>query len=340
MTELILEGVTRRYGVKTAVEDVSLTLQPGRIMALLGASGSGKSTLMRLIAGLETPDAGTIRLGDDILSAPGRHAPPETRDVGLVFQDYALFPHLTVLDNVAFGLGRLSRKDRETRALSMLDQVGLVDRARSWPHDLSGGEQQRVALIRALAREPRVLLLDEPFSGLDRHLKISVRDFLFPALRASGAAVVVVTHDIEEAMLLADELVLLAKGRVVQSGTPAECYRAPVSPAAARLLGETIELEGVARDGQAWTAFGPAPACGCADGPVTVVLRPESVRPDPKGVAASVLGVRFAGADFDYSLEREGTVLTLRGPEGLAATGDTIGVRLDLDTVHAFQRRA
>ncbi|MGV3578224.1 ABC transporter ATP-binding protein [Brevundimonas sp.] len=338
MTALVLEGVTRRYGAKAAVEEVGLTLRPGRITALLGPSGSGKTTLMRLIAGLEAIDAGTIRLGEEILSSPGLHTPPEARGVGLVFQDYALFPHLSVLDNVAFGLGGMPRKAREARALALLGQVGLADRARNWPHDLSGGEQQRVALMRAMAREPKVLLLDEPFSGLDSHLKGAVRDFLFPALKVSGAAVAIVTHDVDEALLLADDLVLLHQGRVLQSGAPVDCYREPVSPKAARLLGDATVLEGWVKDGLATTAFGALPVAAQADGEVQIVLRPESVRLDPAGVPAKVVGVRFAGQGFDYRLEREGRTLSLRAEEGRAEVGDIVSVSLDPAAARLFRQ--
>ena len=336
MTDLILEGVTRRYGANTAVEDVSLTLRPGRITALLGPSGSGKTTLMRLIAGLERLDAGTIRLGDDLLSAPDRQVPAEQRGVGLVFQDYALFPHMTVLDNVGFGLTHLRRPDREARSRALLEQVGLSDRAGAWPHALSGGEQQRVALIRALAREPRVLLLDEPFSGLDRSLRTGVRDFLFPALRASGAAVAVVTHDVDEALLLADDLVLMSRGRVVQSGSPADCYRRPASPQAARLLGDVTVLEGVARGGEVVMAFGGLPAPEMADGPVQVVLRPEGVRHAADGLPARITHLRFAGGAVDYHLERESQSVVLRAAEGLGTVGDDLRIALDPSAAHVF----
>lgn len=329
MSDLILDGVTRRYGAKIAVENVSLTLRPGRITALLGPSGSGKSTLLRLITGLERPHAGVIRLGEAVLSGAGTHVPPEKRDIGLVFQDYALFPHLTVLANVAFGLGHVPRRRREARALELLDRVGLGDRARSWPHALSGGEQQRVALMRALAREPRVLLLDEPFSGLDRHMRTSVRDFLFPALKASGAAVAVVTHDAEEALLLADDLALLSQGCMLQAGSPADCYRRPVSPEAARLLGEAATVRAEVTSGRARTAFGDLPAPDLADGPAMAVVRPESLRLDPRGVRAQVADVRFSGAGSDYRLTVGQETLTLRAPEGLAEPGASLSVSLD-----------
>lgn len=336
MSDLILDGLSRRYGPKIAVEDVSLTLRPGRITALLGPSGSGKSTLLRLIAGLERPDAGEIRLGDAVLSSASSHVAPEGRDVGLVFQDYALFPHLTVLANVAFGLGHVPRRRREARALELLEQVGLGDRARSWPHALSGGEQQRVALMRAMAREPRVLLLDEPFSGLDRHMRTSVRDFLFPALKASGAAVAVVTHDAEEALLLADDLALLSQGRLLQAGTPADCYRRPVSPEAARLLGEAATLHAEVSNGRARTAFGDLQT-QLADGPAVVVVRPESLRLDPQGVPAQVTDLRFSGAGSDYRLAVGDQALTLRAAEGLADTGGVLSVSLDPATARTYR---
>lgn len=336
MTDLVLDSVTRRYGGKTAVEAVGFTLRPGRITALLGPSGSGKSTLMRLIAGLERPDAGEIRLGDTVLSTPERQVPPEQRGVGLVFQDYALFPHISVLDNVGFGLGKVPRRTREARSRALLEQVGLADRANAWPHALSGGEQQRVALVRALAREPGVLLLDEPFSGLDRHLRAGVRDFLFPALKASGAAVAVVTHDVEEALLLADDLVLLAEGRVLQTGRPADCYRRPASPQAARLLGDVTMLDGVCRDGEVSTAFGSLPAAGLADGAVQVLLRPESVRPDPAGVSARITQVRFVGGAMEYQLERDGQRVVVRAPEGLGEAGDALRIGLDPTSARVF----
>jgi len=237
-TVLTVEGVSRAYGQRRAVIEASLTLEAGKITCLLGPSGSGKSTLLRLIAGLEPVDAGVIRAGDEVLSRPGHTTAPERRGTGLVFQDYALFPHLTVLDNVRFGLTALPRGEQRARAMAALDRVGLADRARDWPHALSGGEQQRVALARSLVREPAAILLDEPFSGLDAHLKAGVRDELTAALRAAGAAVLIVTHDPGEAMMMADRLVLMDGGRVIQSGEPADCHDRPASVAAARLLGE------------------------------------------------------------------------------------------------------
>jgi iron(III) transport system ATP-binding protein len=336
MSELRLQGVTRRYGAKTAVTDVSLVLRPGRITALLGPSGSGKTTLMRLIAGLEAPDEGEVRLGDEVLSGAGAHVPPEKRGVGLVFQDYALFPHMTVLDNVGFGLSGQPRSAREARSRTLLEQVGLADRAGAWPHALSGGEQQRVALVRALAREPEVLLLDEPFSGLDRHLRTGVRDFLFPALRASGAAVAVVTHDVDEALLLADDLVLLANGRVVQTGTPSDCYRHPVSLQAARLLGDITVLDGEARGGEVITAFGRIPAPEQADGKVQVALRPEGLRPDADGLPTRITMIRFAGGAMDYYLERDRQHVVVRASEGLGAVGGDLRISLDPAAAHVF----
>ncbi|WP_296818261.1 ABC transporter ATP-binding protein, partial [Brevundimonas sp.] len=194
MSVIEARGLAKSYGGKPAVQAADLTLEAGRITCLLGPSGCGKSTLLRLIAGLETPDAGVVTAeGQDITRRP-----PEARGVGMVFQDYALFPHLRVAANVAFGLNERPANERRSRALALLERVKLAARAEAWPGELSGGEQQRVALVRALAREPRAVLLDEPFSGLDSHLKAEVREATLAALRASNAAVLIVTHDAEE----------------------------------------------------------------------------------------------------------------------------------------------
>ena len=291
--------VTRLYAGKPAVAGANLRLQAGRIHCLLGPSGCGKSTLLRLIAGLEPLDAGVVSTGERVLSGPGVHLPPERRDVGFVFQDYALFPHLTVLQNVAFGLRRAP--DRDARALDQLARVRLADRARAYPQVLSGGEQQRVALARALARQPAVILLDEPFSGLDGRLKAEVRDTTLAALKAAGAAALVVTHDAEEALMMADDLSLMEAGRILQTGAQQAVYAHPVSYAAARLLGEADALPAQVRYGQAATAFGSVPT-ELTDGPATVIARPEAYRFGEGGVPATVSEARFAGHSVAITL--------------------------------------
>ena len=325
---LTVRGATRRYGARTAVEGADLILTPGRITALLGPSGCGKSTLLRQIAGLEPMDGGSIHLGDRLLSEPGRQAAPQDRGVGLLFQDYALFPHLSVLDNVTFGLRHLPRERRRKRALAELDRVHLADRAEAWPHQLSGGEQQRVALARALAREPGVILLDEPFSGLDRHLRGEVRDHLLTVLRAQGAAVLVVTHDAEDALMMADDLALMDQGRILQAGTPEACYRAPVSAVAAELLGEIQVLEATVVAGVAETAFGPVQANGVPDGPASVLVRSDQLTPAAEGVEAHVKGVRFLGTEHQVSVASGTARARFRTAGAPPAVGEVIAVRL------------
>ncbi|HSJ99557.1 MAG TPA: ABC transporter ATP-binding protein, partial [Myxococcota bacterium] len=218
-----VRSVTKRYGATVAVDGATLELNPGRITCLLGPSGCGKSTLLRVIAGLEHADEGEIEAGGRLLLGPRTNVPPEERRIGFVFQDFALFPHLTALDNVMFGLKGEPATEARARASELLERFRLSARASAWPHSVSGGEQQRVAIARALAPRPTALLLDEPFSGLDGDLRSQVIESVLAGLRDTEAAVLVVTHDPEEAMLLGDHIVLMSEGRIVQSGTPEDC---------------------------------------------------------------------------------------------------------------------
>ena len=324
---ITLSNATRRYGARVAVDDASLTLKPGQITALLGPSGSGKSTILRMIAGLEPLDGGTLHAGDLLLADASYSLPPEHRDLGLVFQDYALFPHLSVADNVAFGL-KAKKAERLKQALYWLDQVHLKDRADAWPHMLSGGEQQRVALVRALARQPRAILLDEPFSGLDRHLKSQVRRSLIDTLRASGKAVLIVTHDAEEALMMADELILMDGGKILQSGTPEDCYNQPVSLSAARLLGETEVLDAIIQNGLATTAFGSLPS-DLPDGPAKVMTRPESLTTSRAEEGARVTARTFGGAFIELTMKSGEQVVSLRTKATDLQIGDTVQVHFD-----------
>lgn len=333
---LSVHGVSKAYGSRPAVVAADLTLRRGQITCLLGPSGCGKSTLLRLIAGLELPDAGVIEAGGRRLSWAGAAVAPEDRGIGLVFQDYALFPHMTALQNVAFGLRSLPGRQRKARAQAMLEAVQLGSRGGAWPHALSGGEQQRVALARALARAPEILLLDEPFSGLDAHLKGEVRLSLTEALRAAGATVLVVTHDAREALLMADDLVLMHGGQIIQSGAPRDCYLDPVSPEAARLLGEVNLIPGQVRGGLAHTPFGAVPATSCADGPAVVMVRPEGLRLIEAGALAHVAQVRFGGGYHEVQLTAERQRVHAHVSGAAPEAGQTVGVLIDPDLARVF----
>ncbi len=324
---ITLTDVQRRYGTKAAVENAHLMLEAGRITCLLGPSGCGKSTLLRLIAGLEPVDAGKVEDRDGILSSRAIHVPPEQRDIGFVFQDYALFPHLTVEQNVGFGLRKLRAEERHARVMSELEEVRMSHRASSYPQSLSGGEQQRVALARALARKPALVLLDEPFSGLDGRLKADVRDTTLRALRDAGAAALIVTHDAEEAMMMADELALMEAGQILQTGAPRNCYLEPVNVAAARLLGEVNLVPALVAGGRARTAFGEVPAYVETE---TLMVRPEGILITPTGQPATVTGVSFAGATMMLTLTVEHTSVQCRvSASNAPEVGETVTVSLD-----------
>jgi iron(III) transport system ATP-binding protein len=335
-----LRGLSRRFGSITAVRDVSLDIAPGEIICLLGSSGCGKSTLLRLIAGLETPDAGSVRMDGTLLNGPGTFVPPERRGIGLVFQDYALFPHLSVLDNVAFGLTG-PRVARSAAATSALARVRLDTRTASFPHMLSGGEQQRVALARALAPAPRLLLMDEPFSNLDRGLRDRVRGETLAILRDAGITAVIVTHDPEEALRIADRIVLLQSGAIEQMAPPEELYCRPASLYAARFFSELIELPGRITDGRIVTPLGSFSATGLADGTAArVALRPHAVHPvSTGGTPARVLERTFTGAGQQLTLSVDGMEhpLVLQVYSSChAKPGDTLAFAADPDAAMIF----
>ena len=299
---LEVRGVSRHFGALRAVQAASFSLLPGEIACLLGSSGSGKSTLLRVIAGLEVPDAGVVVVDGQVMCGPDTFVPPERRGIGLVFQDYALFPHLTLLDNVAFGLGG-ERRARRAAALAGLARVRLEARAADYPHMLSGGEQQRVALARALAPRPRVLLLDEPFSNLDRNLRDRVRDDTLALLRDSGTTALIVTHDPEEALRIADRIVLLQAGTVAQDARPEMLYRQPASLYAARFFGELIEMPGLVSDGSVATPLGRFDAPAALEGQqVLVGMRPHHLHLAPDGVPSRVLERVFLGSCWQLRL--------------------------------------
>lgn len=328
LRDLRIRSVSKRYGGRAVVADASFDLRAGRIACLLGPSGCGKSTLLRMIAGLEPVDGGTIESNGAVLSAPGETMRPEDRSIGLVFQDFALFPHLTVAENIGFGLKGMKPAAQRERVGNLLARFHLESLAGAWPHTLSGGEQQRVAIARALAREPAILLLDEPFSGLDGHLRATVRHSLLAELRASGVAVLIVTHDPEEALLMADDLVLMAEGRVLQTGDPEDCYRRPVSIHAARLLGEAVELPARVMEGVALTDFGEVPT-ECPDGPATVMVRPEGFRFVEEGAPATVTAIGFSGPFHTVSLSANGKMATMRTDSPPPPAGSRVNLSID-----------
>jgi iron(III) transport system ATP-binding protein len=306
---LTYRGVTHRYGAVEAVKDFDLDIAPGEIVSLLGPSGCGKTTLLRLAAGVERPSAGTILINDREVAGDMRFEPPERRGVGLMFQDFALFPHLTNLANVMFGLKSMPQREAEREARLALDRVGLGAYAAQYPHMLSGGEQQRVALARAVAPRPSVLLMDEPFSGLDRRLRDQVRADILHVLRESRVTCVIVTHDAEEAMLLADRIALMREGRLVQQGEPRALYREPADLFAARFFCELNVLSATVHDGVAVTPVGRFPALAFAEGSAAVVaIRPQgiSLRPSGTGVAGRLESRRFLGEVEQLSLTVNG----------------------------------
>jgi iron(III) transport system ATP-binding protein len=297
---LRIEDASHGYNGSDVVRGISLAVTAGEVVCLLGPSGCGKTTLLRLAAGLERLRRGRIIIGGRTVadSAEGVHAPPEKRRVGLMFQDYALFPHLTVTENIAFGLGGRPR-DRRRWVRAALPRVGLAALADSYPHTLSGGEQQRCALLRALAPEPEVLLLDEPFSGLDVTLRGQVRAETLALLRETRVATLIVTHDPEEAMFMADRLLVMRDGAIVQQGTPAELYLQPRNPFVATLFGAANILHGVVHDRRVATPLGPVEPAPFADATSAIVLiRPEGLQraaDDGGAAAARVLAARLLG---------------------------------------------
>ncbi len=325
---LSLERLAKAFGPARAVADVSLEVPRGELFAVLGPSGCGKTTLLRLIAGFERPDAGSVTVGDRLMSSPDVFVGPERRRIGMVFQDYALFPHLTVRRNVAFGLPRRARQ----RATPTLELVGLQHKADRYPHELSGGERQRVALARALAPGPDVVLLDEPFSSLDASLRADIRRDVELILREAETTAVLVTHDQEEALSLADRLAVMREGRVVQVGPPEQVYARPADRWAAQFVGEVNVLPGVSRAAGVETRLGVfdvAEAGAGRSGAVHVAVRPEQLdlRTD-RSSNAEVTQREFRGHDVLYRLRHEtgGAVLVQLPSVELFEVGDRVFV--------------
>jgi iron(III) transport system ATP-binding protein len=342
---VVCTRLRRVYGPVTALDGIDLDVRPGELLAVLGPSGCGKTTLLRLIAGFERPDAGTIAVEGEPVVGPGRFVPPERRRVGIVVQDHALFPHLTVAANVAYGLPSARRHPaRESRVVEVLEMVGLRELADRYPADLSGGQQQRVAIARALAPRPRVVLLDEPFANLDAALRGRLRLEVRAILKAAGATAVLVTHDQQEALSLADRVAVMDRGRLVQVGDPQEVYQRPADPFVARFVGEA-GLVAATSDGTALeTPLGRLRVTGRvpAPGPALAVVRPEALHlePDPAG-AGEVMAAAYFGHDQLVEV-RIGPAFHLRartGTERRFLPGDRVSVSA-VDAVVAFPTAA
>ena len=343
---LELRELSKAYGATVAVDRLSLALEAGRIGCLLGPSGSGKTSVLRSIAGFERPDAGEVLAGGERLSAPGRWVPPERRRIGMVFQDYALFPHITVRANVAFGLRDADRAVRQRRALEMLELVGLADQAAKLPHELSGGQQQRVALARALAPRPRLVLLDEPFSNLDAEVRMELAQQVRAALKAEGATTLLVTHDQREAFAIADEIGVLRAGRLEQWDAPWKLYHSPATRFVADFVGEGSFIQG--------TVLGPSRVStelGVIEGEVMrgqaagthvdLLLRPDDlIHDDASELKAEVVERVFRGAQFRYKLKLPSgaTALSFAPSHHDHEIGEHIGIRLDAQHLVGFPR--
>lgn len=340
---LEFDSVSKRFGRTAAVEDVSLALNPGEIACLLGPSGCGKTTLLRIAAGIEKPDHGRLLFDGQEVAGPNRFVPPEKRNIGLMFQDFALFPHLSILDNVAFGLKNLPREEALTIARHALERVGLAHYAANYPHHLSGGEQQRVALARAVVPRPQVMLMDEPFSGLDQRLRESVRAETLTLLRETRASCLLVTHDPVEAMGLADRIFLMRQGHLIQSGTPEELYRRPVDAAAARFFSDTNELKGRISGATVETPLGHFPVPGQVKGREALVLvRPQGFRMAEAGtgVEGFVRETRFQGDDVKCTVLFKGIdepLTALIDSRSAPARGAAAWFRIDPEHVFVFE---
>ncbi|MFM9973187.1 MAG: ABC transporter ATP-binding protein [Beijerinckiaceae bacterium] len=340
-SSLTFVGLGKTFHGVEVLKALDLDVRPAEVICLLGPSGCGKTTLLRVAAGIEDPSAGEIRMDGRVIATSSQSMPPEKRGIGMVFQDYALFPQMTVMENVAFGLRGLSRADVKATADNAIARVGLTALAKAYPYMLSGGEQQRVALARAIVPRPRVLLMDEPFSNLDSRMRDAVREDTVGLLRETGATCIMVTHDPEEALRIADRIVLMREGRIVQMGLPEELYRHPVDLDAARFFCALNEFPCMVKDGEAINALGRFPAPGMRDGAGVLCIRPQGFKllPAGKGIPARIQASRFLGEVSLLDLNVQGFEAPYRArireilPVGRKRE---IGLAIDLNEVLVF----
>lgn len=335
--ELIRVSKSYAHAEFPAAFEVSLKVEQGEILALLGPSGSGKTTLLRLIAGFEAPDEGTILLKGNVVSEQGIALPPEKRGVGMVFQDYALFPHLNVEKNVSFGLRGMPRAMQAKKVSDILEMVGLSEYRTRYPHELSGGQQQRVALARALAPDPAVILLDEPFSSLDPDMCVRMREEVCAILRKTGSTAILVTHDHEEAFSMADKIALLNGGCLEQLDTPEGIYHTPLTPFVADFVGKADFILGVVEGDKIVTEI------GCLENKtsflegkeVMVMIRPDDIdlRPNPEG-QATILDRQFRGSENHYRIRLSSGQIVHSSQHSVAVYPDKLQVDLQLQITH------
>ena len=333
---LELDNISHRFGDAVAVNDASLVVGAGEIVCLFGPSGCGKTTLLRVVGGLEAVQKGSVALAGHRLSAPGADTPPEQRPIGFVFQDFALFPHMTVEENVAFGLG--GPRGNELAVAAQLAALEIADFANRFPHELSGGQQQRVAIARAIIRKPKALLLDEPFANIDGALRRRLREDLRAILKAENVAVILVTHDPEEALALGDRIALMRDGRIVETASPQALYATPKTIDGAALFPNCIIVEGSIADGQIETFLGAFPANSRRSGAGHIVLRREfiTVTPDNAGLF-TLVDKRFVGPDWRVRLRTEiGAEELIADMKNPPSIGGPVSVAVDQGGVHVF----
>ena len=338
MTGLTITNLAHAYGKQQVFEDINLAIAPGEVVCLLGPSGCGKSTVLRLVSGLEAVQQGSISINGALMGDADTHIAPEDRNIGLVLQDFALFPHLKVGANVAFGLKQKGRKASSEIVDEMLSLVGLLHEKDKYPHMLSGGEQQRIALARALATQPGLMLMDEPFSGLDTQHRNMVRDQTLAIIKKLNVPTLLVTHDPEEAMRLSDRIALMRKGGLIQVGTPLEIYDQPLDPEVVSLFGDPNMLDARVKDGVARSLLGSRET-SLPDGTAVMCIRPEAFIVSENGFEAQIVNHRLLGADWlvDFTIDNHEETYQARLParDGFVP-GDTVSLVLDARKAYVF----